>query len=97
MIIEGGMKVEHLLGIEFTAYVALAVVLYAIRQATGIHNRYIPITAVILGIAFAIFEKGVFNFDVMVTGIKYALYGIGTVASIKYALSKQDKPNNGSS
>jgi hypothetical protein len=88
---------EQLMGIEYTAYVALAVVLYAIRQATGIHNRFIPITAIVLGIAFAIFEKGIFNFEIMLMGIKYAFYGIGTVATIKYALTKSDKPNNKSS
>ncbi|MFZ3589926.1 hypothetical protein ACOI1C_11755 [Bacillus sp. DJP31] len=84
----------QILSMDFTAYVALAVVLYAIRQATGVHNRFIPITAVILGIAFAIFEKGSFNFEIMIEGIRYALYGIGTVATIKYALAKAEKPTN---
>ncbi|KAA0550419.1 hypothetical protein FZW96_00940 [Bacillus sp. BGMRC 2118] len=79
---------------EFSAYVALAVVLFAIRQATGIHNRYIPITAIILGIAFSMFETGTFTFDVMMKGIQYALYGIGTVASIKYALTKTEQPED---
>ena len=81
-------KMEQILGMDFTAYVALAVVLYAIRQATGISNRYIPLTAVILGIAFAMFEFQKFNFEIFLIGIKYALYGVGTVATIKYALQK---------
>lgn len=85
---------EQLIGMEFTAYVALAVVLYAIRQATGIHNRYIPITAIILGIAFSMFESGSFSFEIMLKGIQYALYGIGTVASIKYALAKVEQPDD---
>jgi hypothetical protein len=79
---------EAILSIEFTAYVALAVLLYAIRQATGISNKYIPITAVVLGVAFSIFESGAFSFPVLVTGLKYALYGIGSVALIEYTLEK---------
>ncbi len=81
---------EQILSMDFTAYVGLAVVLYAIRQATGINNRFIPITAVILGIAFSIFENGAFNFDTMMMGIQYALYGVGTVATIKYTLTKAE-------
>ena len=79
---------EAILSIEFTAYVALAVLLYAIREATKIPNRYIPIVAVVLGVAFSIFENSAFSFDVLVSGLKYALYGIGSVAAIKYALEK---------
>ncbi|MBD8070477.1 hypothetical protein F7888_16240 [Bacillus sp. PS06] len=82
------MSVEELIGIEYTAYVALAVLLYAIRQATGISNRYIPLTAVILGIAFAMLEYETFNYDVLLEGIKYALYGVGTVATVKYLFVK---------
>jgi len=79
---------EAILSIEFTAYVALAVLLYAIRQATNLSNRYIPIVAVVLGVAFSIFENNAFSFEVMVNGLQYALYGIGSVAAIKYALEK---------
>ncbi|WP_078544247.1 hypothetical protein [Litchfieldia alkalitelluris] len=79
---------EQLMGIEYTAYVALAVMLYAIRQATGISNRYIPLTAVILGLVFAMLEYKTFNYDVLLTGIKYGLYGVGTVATIKYIFVK---------
>jgi hypothetical protein len=79
---------EALLSIEFTAYVALAVLLYAIREATNIPNRYIPIVAVVLGVVFSVFEKNAFSFDVLVNGLKYALYGIGSVATVKYALEK---------
>ncbi|KYD26173.1 hypothetical protein [Parageobacillus toebii] len=81
---------EALLSIEFTAYFALAVLLYAIRQATSLSNRYIPITAVVLGVAFSILESETFSFHVLVTGLQYALYGIGSVASIKYALEKSE-------
>jgi len=79
---------EAILSIEFTAYVALAVLLYAIRQATNLSNHYIPIVAVVLGVAFSIFENNAFSFEVMVNGLQYALYGIGSVAAIKYALEK---------
>lgn len=79
---------EAILSIEFTAYVALAVLLYAIREATNIPNRYIPIVAVVLGVAFSILESGAFSFDVLVNGLKYALYGVGSVATVKYALEK---------
>jgi hypothetical protein len=84
---------EQLMGMEFTAYVALAVVLYAIRRATGIHNRYIPLTAIVLGVAFAMLEYKDFTFDIMLKGIQYALYGVGTVATIKYSLTKSTKEN----
>lgn len=89
-VYKGGINMEQILSMDFTAYVGLAVVLYAIRQATGINNRFIPITAVILGIAFSIFENGAFNFDTMMMGIQYALYGVGTVATIKYTLTKAE-------
>jgi EamA domain-containing membrane protein RarD len=83
---------EAILSIEFTAYVALAVLIYAIRQATNIPNRYIPIVAVALGVAFSILESGAFSFEVLVQGLQYALYGIGSVATIKYTLEKgEDK------
>lgn len=83
---------EAIFSIEFTAYVALAVLLYAIRQATNLSNRYIPIVAVVLGVAFSIFENNDFSFEVFIGGLKYALYGIGSVAGVKYALEKgEDK------
>jgi Phage holin family Hol44, in holin superfamily V len=79
---------EAILSIQFTAYVALAVLLYAIREATNIPNRYIPIVAVVLGVVFSVFENNAFSFDVLVNGLKYALYGVGSVATVKYALEK---------
>lgn len=79
---------EAIFSIEFTAYVALAVLLYAIRQATGVSNKFIPAIAVVLGVAFSSFENNAFSFDVLVQGLQYALYGVGSVAAIKYALEK---------
>mgnify|MGYP001255399568 CR=1 FL=1 len=77
---------DQLLSLDFGAYVALAFVLYALREATSISNRYIPLVAILLGVLYAWFEAGAFTADVLLTGIKYALYGVGTVATIKYAL-----------
>jgi hypothetical protein len=79
---------ETIFSIEFTVYVAFAFLLYAIREATNIPNRYIPIVAVALGVAFSFLESSAFSFDVLINGLRYALYGIGTVATIKYALEK---------
>lgn len=79
---------EAIFSIEFTAYVALAVLIYAIRQATGVSNKFIPAIAIILGVGFSIFENNAFSFEVLVNGLQYALYGIGSVAGIKYALEK---------
>jgi hypothetical protein len=79
---------EAILSIHFTAYVALAVVLYAIRKASNISNRYIPIVAIVLGVAFSILESSAFSFEVLLNGLKYALYGMGSVASVEYALEK---------
>jgi hypothetical protein len=81
---------EAILSIEFTAYVALAVLLYAIREATNIPNRFIPIVAVILGVAFAAFESNAFSFEMLVQGLQYALYGVGSVATVKYVLEKAE-------
>jgi len=74
-----------IIGSEFTAYLALAFVLYAIREATKLSNRYIPVVAIVLGIAYAIFETGTFDSGVLLTGLQYAAYGIATVAGVKYA------------
>lgn len=75
---------EQLLTAEFTVFIALTLVLYAVREAAGISNRFIPLVGLILGILFSWFEKGSINFDTLLTGIQYALYSIGSVASMKY-------------
>ncbi|MFC7392016.1 hypothetical protein [Scopulibacillus cellulosilyticus] len=79
---------DDLLSIHFGVYVALAFVLYAIHQATRIQNRYIPIIALGLGVFLSWLQAGTLSYSVLLTGIKYALYGIGTVATIKYLLKK---------
>ena len=82
---------DQLFSMDFGAYLALGFVLYAIRQATHIRNRYIPIVGIILGIGYAWYEAGSLSPDVLLTGIKYALYGVGTVATIKYSLEQVEK------
>lgn len=86
---EGLFSLEGIFSIEFTAYVALAVSLYAVREATSIPNRFIPLVALFLGVLFATFESYAFNFHVFTEGIKYGAYGVATVASIKYLLERK--------
>ncbi|MGV3487730.1 MAG: hypothetical protein ACO1OC_03995 [Tuberibacillus sp.] len=83
---------DQLFSADFGAYLALAFVLYAIREATKISNRYIPLVAILLGILYAWFEAGTVTAEVILTGIKYALYGVGTVATLKYTLENTGKP-----
>ncbi len=86
---------DELLNVDFTAYLALAVVLYAIREATRVSNRYIPVIAIVLGILFAAFEHGGFDYGVMIAGIQYALLGVGSVATIKYQFEKRNENGGG--
>lgn len=73
---------------NFTPYAGLAVLLYAMRQTKNVPNRYIPIIAVILGVAFSYWQQGI-SPGATVEGLKYALLGIGTVAGVKYFLEKK--------
>jgi hypothetical protein len=82
---------EQLLSLDFGAYVALAFILYVIRESGKVPNSLIPVVGLFLGLVFALFEYMHFDFDVMLEGIKYAMLGVGTVAGIKYAQEKRDK------
>lgn len=73
----------------FTPYAGLALVLYAIRQTDRVPNRFIPILAIVLGVAFSFWQNGITP-QSTVTGLHYALLGIGTVAGIKYFLEKKE-------
>jgi hypothetical protein len=84
---------EQLLTLDFGAYVALAFILYVIRESGKVPNSLIPVVGLFLGLAFAFFEFRNFDFDVMLEGIKYAMLGVGTVAGIKYA--QERGVNNG--
>ncbi|MBM7644112.1 uncharacterized membrane protein YuzA (DUF378 family) [Scopulibacillus daqui] len=79
---------DDLLSIHFGVYAALAFVLYAIHQTTHIQNRYIPMIALGLGVFLSWLQAGSIGYHVLLTGIRYALYGMGTVATIKYLLKK---------
>ncbi|WP_194841392.1 phage holin family protein [Salinibacillus xinjiangensis] len=82
---------EQLMNVEFTGYVALTFLLYAIRRASRVSNRYIPLVAVVLGIGFAAFKLKGLNFDVLMQGLKYALYSVGTLAGVKYSREGRNK------
>lgn len=73
---------------DFTAYVALAFVLYAIREATKLSNRYVPLVGLALGLGYAILDAGSFDSAVLLAGIQNAAYGIATVAGVKYTQDK---------
>jgi hypothetical protein len=79
----------------FTPYVGLAVILYAIRQTNRVSNRYIPIFAVVLGVLYAFWQDGKATPAGLLVGLQYALYGIGTVASIKYFITSNGTSNKG--
>lgn len=78
---------------DFGPYVGLAVILYAIRQTNKLPNAYVPTVAIVLGILFAFWEARAFTPAAFLTGLQYALLGIGTVAGIKYYLEKQNVPD----
>ncbi|MGN7485342.1 hypothetical protein ACTHPB_27870 [Priestia megaterium] len=79
--------------IGFTAYLGLAFVLYAIRETDVIPLRFMPLIAIVLGVVYSGFvEYQAFNEKSIVAGLRLALLGIGSVATVKYFL---DKPSNG--
>lgn len=71
---------------QFVAYMGVAVVLFAMRETKKIPQIYIPIVAICLGVAFAFWESGNFEFTTFLAGLQYALMGMGTVAGVKYTL-----------
>lgn len=81
---------DQFLNMEFTAYVGLAVLLYAVRSSVNFSNRFIPLVAIVLGVLFAWAELKAFDFKTLLSGIQYGLYGIGSVASIKYVKKDTD-------
>ncbi|WP_200816452.1 hypothetical protein [Salirhabdus sp. Marseille-P4669] len=85
---------SNLMNMQFSAYVALAFLLYAIRRATKISKRYLPVIAVLLGVGLAALEEMAFNFEVMMTGIKYALYAVVIVFGGKFAQTEYTNRRN---
>jgi hypothetical protein len=71
---------------DFTPYAGLAVILFAIRQTKRVPNAWIPIVAILLGVPYAFWESGGISPQAVLTGLQYALLGIGTVAGVKYFL-----------
>lgn len=81
--------------IGFTAYLGLAFVLYAIRETNYVPTRFMPLIAIVIGISYAGFiEYQAFDEKSIVAGVRLALMGIGSVATVKYFLNKPDENNN---
>ncbi|GGE56842.1 hypothetical protein GCM10011391_39680 [Pullulanibacillus camelliae] len=80
-----------LLTIHFGVYVALAFVLYAIRKALKLPKRYLPILSIGLGLLFSWLEGWEITFETTLRGIEYALYGIGTIETVKAIFIKEDE------
>jgi hypothetical protein len=76
---------------DFSPYVGLAVILYAIRQTDRMSNKYIPIVAVVLGVLYSFWDSGGASPGATLEGLKYALLGIGTVAGVKYSIESKSK------
>jgi hypothetical protein len=81
-------EIQAILNSGFTAYLGLAFILYALREATGISNKFIPVVAIVLGVSYSMLNVGLFNSDVLLDGLQNALLGVGSVAIIKYAINK---------
>ncbi|MFC0188505.1 phage holin family protein [Fictibacillus aquaticus] len=71
---------------EFVPYVALAVILWAIRETKKVSNKWIPILAVVLGIGYAFWEEGNLTPLILLKGAQYGLLAVGSVAAVKYFL-----------
>lgn len=81
--------------IGFTAYLGLAFVLYAIRETNYVPTRFMPLIAIVIGILYAGFvEYQAFNEKSIVAGLRLALMGIGSVATVKYFLDKPSDNND---
>lgn len=80
--------------VGFTAYIGLAFVLYAIRETDYVPVKFMPIIAIILGIAYAgFFEYQAFDKASIIAGLRLGLMGVGSVATVKYFLNSRDYDN----
>jgi hypothetical protein len=88
---KGRKKMDDLFSIQFGIYVAIAFVLYAIRRALRLPKRYLPLLAICLGIVFSWIQGGVLNYNAILRGIQYALYGVGMIETIRttFAVNKE--------
>ena len=83
------------LSIQFGVYVALAFVLYAIRRAIKLPKRYLPLLAIVLGIVFSWIQGDSNGYHIILRGIEYALYGVGTIETIRYTFTKHGNEDKG--
>jgi beta-xylosidase len=85
------IRLDQFINVEFTSYVALAVLMFAVRQAVNISNRMIPLLSIVLGFLFAWAESKHIDFKTLLDGIQYALYATGSVAAFHYIKSDDKK------
>jgi len=79
--------------IGFTMYIGLAFVLYAIRETEYVPVKFMPLIAIVLGIAYSAgIEYKAFDERSIVAGLRLGLLGIGSVATIKYFFDKGTTP-----
>ncbi|MFP5109625.1 holin [Neobacillus sp. C211] len=73
--------------IGFTVYMGMAFVLYAIRETEIVPIRFLPLVSIVIGLLYScLVEFQKFDEESVVAGIRLALLGIGSVATIKYFL-----------
>lgn len=78
--------------VGITVYVAMAFVLYAIRETKYVSTRFMPIIAIVLGLLYSVFvEYKAFDERSVVAGVRLALLGIGAVATVKYMLNPKEE------
>jgi len=79
---------DDLFSLQFGIYVAIAFVLYAIRRALKLPKRYLPLLAIVLGMIFSWIQEGHLNYHSILRGIQYALYGVGSIETIRTTFAK---------
>lgn len=83
--------IESLMSANFASYIVVAMFVYAIRQATKIPNKYIPLLSILIGVSLAALELKGFDYEVLKQGVQNALWAMGTVAGLKYAQEKHEE------
>jgi prepilin signal peptidase PulO-like enzyme (type II secretory pathway) len=76
---------------EFVPYIALAAVLFAIRETKKIDNKWLPLVGIVIGVLYAFWESGNFSSHTFLNGCQYGILGVGSVAAVKYFLEKSNK------
>ncbi|MFC7370385.1 hypothetical protein ACFQPF_01695 [Fictibacillus iocasae] len=78
--------------VSFAAYAVLSALIAAIRETERIPNKYIPLTAILLGVLYAWFDEKLLTSETLLHGVQYALYATGSVAGYKYFTQKPMPP-----